>query len=264
MKKIYIFILCLSLSVSLSAQNTTLAKINFEAAEEAYNNSNYELALQKLSKAEEYFGQRNLPILYLRIVSQNKLMETKADFAQLQSIKSNCKIFLEKYTSDPDAYEKIKEVYVIDETWAKYATEADFAPYLATLAVKQKKEQAVAHAMALADELKQDYLNAVKVAEPNKYGKMISFEFDFKSKTYLVASTGATAGETMMMGGGGMMGGLTGKVSLKDIANVEFKKSSIVFQYRNKKVGYWYMPTDYINAVKDKLLQLIKMLEMIE
>ena len=47
MKKIFLTIL-LGISLSLTAQNTTLAKLAFEEAEEAYNNNNFETTLQKL------------------------------------------------------------------------------------------------------------------------------------------------------------------------------------------------------------------------
>ena len=106
MRKIFLTIL-LGISLSLHAQNTTIAKINFEAAEEAYNNSNYELALEKLQKAEENFGQINVPILYLRIVNQDKFLAQKPSFALLQDLQKNCKDFLSKYSTDADAFEKI-------------------------------------------------------------------------------------------------------------------------------------------------------------
>ncbi len=249
MKKL-ILIFALAFSFSLNAQNTTLAKINFEAAEEAYNNSNYELALEKLTKAEEFFGQINLPILYLRVINQDKLLAQKPSFTLLQELKNNCTSFLSNYSDDSEAFEKIKEVYNIDERWSNYKTEADFETFLKGLDNNKNREKAI----ALAKEIEQDYQTIVETTVgKNSSNAKIDFGFDFNTKTYLLQRS--------------ENGNVWDIVFLNDIKEVQFKSSKIVF-HKNQK-NQLGSTTETIRTVhgkvlKDKLLQLVKLLETIE
>lgn len=112
MKKIFLTIL-LGISLSLTAQNTTLAKLAFEEAEEAYNNNNFETTLQKLEEAEQNFGKINPPILHLRIVSQFKTFEAKPNLELAKSIKENCELWFKNYSEDEGLFVKTRDVYKI-------------------------------------------------------------------------------------------------------------------------------------------------------
>lgn len=237
------------LSLSLTAQNTTLAKINFEAAEEAYNSSNYELALEKLTKAEEFFGQINLPILYLRVINQDRLLTQKPNFTLLQELKSNCASFLSKYSNDTEAFEKIKEVYNIDEKWKTIKTETDFENYLKEFKVKQKREEI----MALAKEITVDYQSLYKSTNSDIGIGKIEFLIDFDKKEYAIIKKDEKA--------------IYFKAHLQDIKEIEVTNKNIKIYHNNRTESYYkmeYITTAYAKELKDKLLQLINLLKTVE
>ena len=248
MKKIFLTIL-LGISLSLTAQNTTLAKINFEAAEEAYNNSNYELALEKLSKAEEFFGQINLPILYLRVINQDKLLTQKPSFTLLQKLKSNCASFLSNYSNDTEAFEKIKEVYNIDEKWKTVKTEGDFDNYLKEFKVKEKRDLVI----SLAKEIEEDYKTAPKKTD---YDRELIFKIkiDFINKSYLIETKNLRTNQYLT-------------ASLDDIREVQFTNSYIYIIHNNKTDLYRKRESIWTalgHRIKDKLLKLIELLKTVE
>ena len=241
MRKIFLTIL-LGISLSLHAQNTTIAKINFEAAEEAYNNSNYELALEKLQKAEENFGQINVPILYLRIVNQDKFLAQKPSFALLKDLRNNCKDFLSKYSNDVDAFEKIKEVYNIDEKWSNYKTEADFEDFTSSMEI-----------IKLMNEITDDYKNAFIASKSDLGTGTLRVAMDYKNQLVVIEKVHQNVAYF--------------RAHLTEIEEVQFKKSNIIFVHKNKTDLFGkkeFITTVLGHAIKDKLLKLINLIETAE
>ncbi len=117
--RILYIILAVIFSVEVSGQ-AAIARLKFEDAEEAFNKGDYTTTLSKLEDAEKLFGKINVPILHLRIVSQDKLLQKKLDFAMLANLRKNCEQFLIDYETMEGIEEKYRQVYKIQESYAKY------------------------------------------------------------------------------------------------------------------------------------------------
>ena len=81
------------------AQNA-LAELQFEEAEKAYNNGDYQTAIAKLDEVEKINGVSS-KTLYLRIVCDEKLLnsdgklEHEVAYEKLKSLYRNCQTYLE-------------------------------------------------------------------------------------------------------------------------------------------------------------------------
>ncbi|MEY2640374.1 MAG: hypothetical protein RIR90_1856 [Bacteroidota bacterium] len=106
-------------AIEVSGQ-AAIARLKFEDAEEAFNKGDYTTTLSKLEDAEKLFGKINVPILHLRIVSQDKLLQKKLDFPMLANLRKNCEQFLIDYETMEGIEEKYRQVYKIQESYAKY------------------------------------------------------------------------------------------------------------------------------------------------
>lgn len=118
MKKI-IFLLLLIFNISyLLAQNDVKAKIEFEEAEKAFQENNFEEAFTRLSKSQDILGIWSAKISYLKILSLDKLANyLKFENQDTQKLSKEVKLYLDYFNKNPDKIveDKFKEVYRIDE-----------------------------------------------------------------------------------------------------------------------------------------------------
>lgn len=126
-------------AIEVSGQ-AAIARLKFEDAEEAFNKGDYTTTLSKLEDAEKLFGKINVPILHLRIVSQDKLLQKKLDFPMLANLRKNCEQFLIDYETMEGIEEKYRQVYKIQETYAKYPKTME--EYQKLVAEKNAEEEA--------------------------------------------------------------------------------------------------------------------------
>ena len=126
-------------AIEVSGQ-AAIARLKFEDAEEAFNKGDYTTTLSKLEDAEKLFGKINVPILHLRIVSQDKLLQKKLDFPMLANLRKNCEQFLIDYETMEGIEEKYRQVYKIQESYAKYPKTME--EYQKLVAEKNAEEEA--------------------------------------------------------------------------------------------------------------------------
>lgn len=145
MKKIILFaILNIVFAQFVSAQNT-IAKLKFEDAEEAYSNSNFDLALSKLIEVETLLKSTNPKILYLKINSQAKIIEKKPfnDYALIESARKLSSKYLIDYELLPDNENQYRGIYKISESLKSYPeNEQQFLAQKKFLEEKQLEEVA--------------------------------------------------------------------------------------------------------------------------
>ena len=137
--RIFFVLLLMVFSMESSGQ-AAIARLKFEDAEEAFNKGDYATTLSKLEDAEKLFGKINVPILHLRIVSQDKLLQKKLDFNMLASLRKNCEQFLIDYETMEGIEEKYRQVYKIQEAYAKYPKTQE--EYQKLVAEKNAEEEA--------------------------------------------------------------------------------------------------------------------------
>jgi hypothetical protein len=114
-----------------------VARLKFEDAEEAFNKGDYTTTITKLEDAEKLFGKINVPILHLRILAQDKLLQKQFDFTLLSALRKNCEQFLKDYETMEGIEEKYRQVYKILEANEKHPkTLADYEKI-----AQQKKEE---------------------------------------------------------------------------------------------------------------------------
>ena len=100
-----------------SNAQSTIAKLKYEDAEEAYSKGDYATALNKLDEAEKLFGKINPPIVYLRIIAQEKMisLNKSADRDLLSAVMENAAFYLKEYEHTKGIEDKYKEVYKLNE-----------------------------------------------------------------------------------------------------------------------------------------------------
>ena len=100
-----------------SIAQSTIAKLKYKDAEEAYNKSDYTTALNKLNEAEKLFGKVNPPIVYLRIVAQDKMVSSSksVDPNLMAALMKNTAFYLKEYEHTKGIEDKYKEVYKLNE-----------------------------------------------------------------------------------------------------------------------------------------------------
>jgi hypothetical protein len=158
MKKIIIVSLLIVASAHFAfAQNNLKAKLKYEEAEEAYSLNNYELALSNLKEAESLLGTTNPKILYLKISTQSKLINSNPynDFALLENARKLSAKYLKDYESLAGNEEKYRDIYKIENVLNSYP---------ATLREFEAKKIKMADAAAVQ---KTEALNNVKKADEN-------------------------------------------------------------------------------------------------
>ncbi|MEN2416190.1 hypothetical protein [Flavobacterium mesophilum] len=132
MKHTLLYVLLLITSTIFS-QNA-VAELKFEEAENAFNNGNYDLTLQKVDEFENSLGNITDKSLYLRVVSQSKLF-SPADFyadekqySLYNSLTANADKYI-KATENNGLNDKFKEVYAISENLKKLNLPKDEISY---------------------------------------------------------------------------------------------------------------------------------------
>lgn len=121
-----VFLVTSFINITL-AQSNTIAKFKFEEAEQAYLSEDYAGALSKLDETENLLKKLTPNILYLRIISQNQLLESNPheQSEMLLALKKNCKTYL-KECEKLEINDKYKEVYLISDYLKIYSDNLDF------------------------------------------------------------------------------------------------------------------------------------------
>lgn len=109
MKTKLLTLLLLLLSVAVFAQNDLKARIEYEDAETAFANKEYEIVLSQLEKAKQILGKENSKILYLQILTERRLADR--DTSYFSKVTTTIKRFekLPDYKMFPE--EKRAEIY---------------------------------------------------------------------------------------------------------------------------------------------------------
>ena len=114
------------LSASSAYPQNSLAIIRFTEAEEAYNSGEYSKSLGYLDETDKLLGSSNSKTLYLRILNTHKLIEeaisyfyhyndtkriSQVGIEDYYNLFKNCQEYLSKYTSVPEKFKAVEEVY---------------------------------------------------------------------------------------------------------------------------------------------------------
>src|SRR4051812_45608972 len=123
-KPLHLVLAFLLICGTVTAQNN-IAKLKYEDAEEAFNQDDYETALIKLNDAEKLFGKVNPPILYLRIMAQNQILDSKVLYSDdfndiLLSLRKNVTKYLTDFENAPNNETKYREIYKVGEDLDRY------------------------------------------------------------------------------------------------------------------------------------------------
>ena len=111
-----------------SQNNNMKARIEYEDAETAFQNKEYEKALSHLEKAEDARGKWESRISYLKIISTDKVIKYSNWNEELEKLKEETTKYMQYANENPrDAdLEKVREVYTVEEKvnevweWKKY------------------------------------------------------------------------------------------------------------------------------------------------
>jgi len=117
-KKILLLLATISICVSISAQNDLKARMEYDEAEKAFNENNFEEAIGHLDKAQEYLGQWSALISYLKILSLDNLCDyndCEYNYNKLQQ--SEVKQYLDFSDKNEEIVniDKFKNVYTIEQ-----------------------------------------------------------------------------------------------------------------------------------------------------
>lgn len=120
MKKLYTFLILIFAFTFAQAQNDIKARIEFEEAEKAFSEENYETALKYLNQTEKELGRWTPNVSYLKIESLYALTDM-GNFAAptmqpLYEEVNQYMAYLNKLKSDDVPMEKYKVVYSIEKT----------------------------------------------------------------------------------------------------------------------------------------------------
>lgn len=117
-KRFFLLLLaCVLLAFSATAQSS-VAKIKYEEAEEAFTQGQYATTLTRLDEAEKILGSSNPRILYLRIMAADKVVQADpyTNFALLQRLRQQCALYLTKYDNLENNEDKYRDVYKVSES----------------------------------------------------------------------------------------------------------------------------------------------------
>ena len=106
----------------VDAQNSQIAIIKYEQAEESFNKMDFKTAISKLNECESLLGTTNAKIMFLKISAQVKMIEQNpyADYEIIKSARLNIQKYLKEYENIPNNQEKYKQIYFTLETLEKY------------------------------------------------------------------------------------------------------------------------------------------------
>ena len=155
MKKTLLLTILIFVTAQFIFAQNTIAKFKYEEAEEAYSNSNFDMALRKLTEVETLLGSTNPKISYLKINSQSKIIERNPlnDYPLLESARKLSAQYLKDYENLPDNEDKYRDIYKISERLTKYpATKQDFDLALGKAEIEkleQKKKTEAENAVLL-------------------------------------------------------------------------------------------------------------------
>lgn len=122
MKRILFGLLMLVALNGAWSQDAVKARIEYEEAEVAYAENNYELALVKLTEVEKLLKSTNPRTLYLKINAQWGLIQKNPyqDFALLQDVRRKCSQYLKNYAKLPNNEQRFRAVYKIEQELGRY------------------------------------------------------------------------------------------------------------------------------------------------
>ena len=142
--------LFLSCTISVYSQNDLKAKIEYEEAEKAFQEHNFEEAVTRLSKSQDILGMWSAKISYLKILSLDKLANyQKFENQDTQNLSKEVKRYLDYFNKNSDKIveDKFKEVYRIDEKLnysQKLSAHEKMPEYLQGIEAYDKKDYALA------------------------------------------------------------------------------------------------------------------------
>ncbi|TGN22534.1 tetratricopeptide repeat protein [Empedobacter tilapiae] len=120
MKKLYTFLILIFAFTFAQAQNDIKARIEFEEAEKAFTEENYETALKHLNQTEKELGRWTPNVSYLKIESLYSLTDMgnfeDPNMQPLYEEVTKYMAYLNKLKSDDVPMEKYKVVYGIEKT----------------------------------------------------------------------------------------------------------------------------------------------------
>ena len=119
--RLIVLAICL-LFVNIAAAQTTIAKLKYEEAEEAYLAKDFKTTIEKLNEAQGILKATNPKILYLRIMSYSKSIEfaTWEMYQVINYTRSLCAQYLKDYENVPDNEDKYRDIYKASEALNKY------------------------------------------------------------------------------------------------------------------------------------------------
>ncbi len=159
-----ILFLILGFLYTSSAAQPMLAKIKYEEAEQAYQNKDYKTALQLIEEVEKIYKGTSPKTLYLKIFSLKE--SGNPDFKTIQSLRSYCKFFLEKYAENSDVEDRYRDVYSYSKTLNNYPKSEEEYNIASKKRVQKLKE---IEERKKAESLKEEKLKQIQ-AFPFVYG----------------------------------------------------------------------------------------------
>ena len=186
--KSFLFTILFSVIATYSFSQNAIAKIKYEQAEEAYQNGKYQDAIDYLNEAEKILKGPNTTTLYLKIVSQNKLVESnkEVDFNLINSLRQNCDSYLKSAEGSVDLEDKFKEVYFISESLKKYPkTQAEYDLILKKKQDEQAEKDRVANEQREINRKAQEEQNRINQAE-----QQLLKEKEFRDISYVAFKIG--------------------------------------------------------------------------
>lgn len=189
MKTILLSILFSLMTIFTFSQNA-VAKIKYEQAEEAYQNGKYQDAIDYLNEAEKILKGPNTTTLYLKILSQNKVVETSnsVDFTLINSLRQNCATYLKSADGSVELEDKFKEVYFISESLKKYPkTQAEYDIILKKQQEEQEEKDRIAAEQREVERKKQEEKQRIYEAEQQAIK-----EKELRNISYVAFKFGAT------------------------------------------------------------------------
>jgi hypothetical protein len=141
MKKITLILCFLAIGFTVRSQSL-IAKLKYEDAEAAYQKKDYPLAITKLNETEAILKATNPRTLYLRVMTQFKMIESglAKDFAIIESARKLSSDYLAKYETVPNNEDKFRDIYKVSEALNSYPkTAADFNEQLAAIEAETTK-----------------------------------------------------------------------------------------------------------------------------
>ena len=121
MRKIYILLSFLVLTCTVATAQSSIAKLKYEDAEEAFAKDDFATTISKLEEAEVLLGTSNSKILHLKIMAQCKLIQSsdKVDLETVITARKNIDYYLKQYENNGPE-EKYRDVYKASETLGNY------------------------------------------------------------------------------------------------------------------------------------------------